>query len=153
MHGSRVAMRGMVEQGRGSIYNMEGFGSDGGFVLPGTIVYGATKAAVTYFTKGLVKEAKGTPVRVCFLNPGIVVTDLVSAGDIEGSRRFLNAVADGVETVAPYLVRRILENDRRGARINWLSRRKLAWRLATAPFNSRDPFAREVDQLPQGGKA
>jgi len=55
MYGSRVAMRGMLEQGRGEIYNMEGLGSDGGFVLPGAILYGATKSAVTYFTRGLVK--------------------------------------------------------------------------------------------------
>jgi NADP-dependent 3-hydroxy acid dehydrogenase YdfG len=126
MHGSKVAMRGMLEQGHGQILNMEGLGSDGRFVRPGALVYGATKSAVTYFTKGLVKEAKDTPVRVGFLSPEIVVTHLLTAGDIEGSRRFLSAVADRVETVAPFLVARILENDRHGARIDWLSRRKLA---------------------------
>jgi len=143
MHGSGVAMRGMVERGRGQIYNMEGLGSDGGFVLPGAIVYGATKSAVTYFTRGLVREARDTPVQVCFLSPGIVVTDLISADDIQSSKRFLAAVADRVETVAPYLVRRILANDRHGARIDWLSRRKLAWRFATAPFSKRDPFTQK----------
>lgn len=142
MNGSKVAMRGMLGQGHGHVYNMEGLGSEGGFVLPGAIVYGATKSGVTYFTRGLVKEAKKTSVRVGFLNPGIVVTDLVSAQDVESSRRFLNAVADRVETVAPYLVRRILANERHGARIEWLSRRKLAWRIVTAPFNKRDPFAK-----------
>ncbi len=141
MHGSAVAMRGMLSRGHGHIYNMEGFGSDGRLVRPGVIVYGATKSAVRYFTKGLVKEAQKTPVRVGFLSPGIVVTDLLTADDIEGSRRFLNAVADTVETVAPYLVRRILDNDRHGARIDWLTGRKLAWRLARSPFARRDPFA------------
>jgi len=152
MHGSKVAMRGMLEQGQGQIYHMEGLGSDGGFVLPGAIVYGATKSAVTYFTKGLVKEASKTPVPVCFLNPGIVVTDLVSARDLENSERFLRIVADRVETVAPYLVRRILANERHGARIDWLSRRKLAWRFVTSPFNKRDPFSRRAREL-QGGRA
>jgi len=80
-------------------------------------------------------------VRVGFLDPGIVVTDLVAGGDVERSGRFLRAVADRVETVTPSLVDRILANDRYGARIGWLSRRKLAWRLATAPLRKRDPFA------------
>ena len=150
MHGSHVAMRGMLGQGHGWIYNMEGLGSDGGIVVPGAIVYGATKSAVTYFTRGLIKEAAKSPVRVGFLSPGMVVTDLLTAGDVERSRRFLRAVADRVETVAPYLVDRILANDRHGVRINWLPRRKLAWRLASSPFNGRDPF---VGKELQGGEA
>ena len=141
MHGSKVAMRGMLEQGHGQIYNMEGLGSDG-MVRPGAVVYGATKSAVTHLTRGLVKEAKGAPVRVCFLSPGIVATDLISEEDIEGARRVLNSLADRVETVAPFLAERILANDRHGARIDWLPKRKLAWRLARIPFNGRDPFAR-----------
>ena len=103
MHGSKVAMRGMLEQGHGQIYNMEGLGSDG-MVRPGAVVYGATKSAVTYLTRGLVKEAKRTPVRVGFLSPGIVATDLISEEDRESARRVLNSLADRVETVAPFLV-------------------------------------------------
>jgi short-subunit dehydrogenase len=85
-------------------------------------VYGATKSVITYFTRGLVKEAENTLVRVGILSPGIVVTDLLTAGDIEGSRRSLNAVADRIEAVAPFLVARIRKNDRHDARINWLSK-------------------------------
>ena len=59
---------------------------------------------------------------------------------------FLNVVADRVETVAPYLVERILANDRHGERIDWLTMRKLAWRLAISPFDGRDPFVLKESQ-------
>lgn len=140
MHGSKVTMRGMLEQGHGQIYNMEGLGGDG-MVCPGAVVYGATKSAVTYLTRGLVKEAKRTPVLVGFLSPGIAATDLISEEDRESARRVLNSLADRVETMAPFLVERILADDRHGARIDWLPKRKLAWRLARIPFDRRDPFA------------
>lgn len=144
MHGSKVAMLGMLRQGAGQIYNMEGLGSDG-TVLRGSALYGATKSAVTYFTRGLVKDAKGTPVRVCFLSPGMVVTELLTGPEGSeldpGTRRIVNILADRVETVAPYLVGRILANDRHGARIDWLPKRKVAWRFASAPFNRRDVLA------------
>lgn len=140
MHGSKVAMEGMLRQGYGQIYNVEGYGSDG-MIMPGLILYGATKRGLTYFTKGLVREAKGTPVQVGFLNPGIVLTELLTAADTERTRRILSILADRVETVTPYLVERILANDRHGARIAWLTRAKIARRFATAPFIKRDPSA------------
>jgi len=143
-HGSKVAMRGMLGQGHGQIYNMEGLGSDG-WVLPGVILYGATKSALTYLTKGLVKEAKNIPISVCFLSPGMVVTDLLAGGESanfdDGQKRIANILADRVETVAPFLVERILANDRHGTRIAWLTKPKIAWRFAKAPFNKRDLFA------------
>jgi short-subunit dehydrogenase len=39
--------------------------------------YGASKRAVTYFTKALLKDTKGWPVQVGLLSPGIVATDLL----------------------------------------------------------------------------
>jgi NAD(P)-dependent dehydrogenase (short-subunit alcohol dehydrogenase family) len=146
MYGSRVALRGMIEQGHGQIYNMEGLGSNG-MVFPGQLPYCATKSALTIFTKGLVKETRNTPVRVGFLSPGMVVTNLLTSGIDPASkarprRRFdvLNVLVDRVETVAPYLVTNILANDRHGAHIEWLTRRKIAWRFLTAPIARRDPF-------------
>ena len=43
--GAQVAMRGMLAQGHGAIYNMEGMGSDGR-KLTGLSLYGTTKYAV-----------------------------------------------------------------------------------------------------------
>jgi NAD(P)-dependent dehydrogenase (short-subunit alcohol dehydrogenase family) len=84
MHGSKVAMRGMLEQGYAQVYNMEGLRRDGRFVRPGALVY--------------------------------------------------------------------VENDRHGAQIDWLSRHKLAWRLARLQFNTGDPFAEKTKEL-RGGRA
>lgn len=151
-NGSKVAMEGMLGQGYGLVCNMEGLGSEGR-VLRGLAPYGATKAAVTQLTRGLAADAKGTPVRVCFLRPGMVLTDILGAGTAPASapagnasgvgaaleRRVVGVLADPVETAAPFLVGRILSGPRHGARIDRLPRRRMAWRLATAPFRRRDP--------------
>ncbi len=137
---SRVAVRGMLEQGAGSLYNMEGLGSDGRRIA-GTLVYSTTKHAVRYFTEGLIAELRGTPVRVGTLSPGMVLTDLLLQGqDQAGSasrRRIFSLLADRVETVTPFLVREILRDPGHGARIAWLTNRKIFWRLATAPLSRR----------------
>jgi len=148
MNGSYVAMRGMVAQGSGTLYNMEGFGSDGGF-RAGLLLYGSTKYAVRYFTKGLLKEAKGLPVHVNRLSPGIVITDLLMDGyvgrdsDKARAKRIFNILGDTVETVTPYLVERILANTQNGAYINWLTTGKILSRFLTAGFSKRDLFSAE----------
>jgi NAD(P)-dependent dehydrogenase (short-subunit alcohol dehydrogenase family) len=144
MYGSKVAITGMLKQGFGQLYNMEGLGSAGP-ISPGLILYGTTKSGLTYFTKGLVKELEGKPVQVGFLSPGMVVTDLLTGGEKisenSRSRRIFNILADRVETVAPFLVEGILANTKHGARIAWLTTPKIAWRFMTARFSKRDVFA------------
>ena len=54
--GSRVAFAGMVQQGFGQIYNVEGYGSNDS-MMTGLTMYGTTKRAVTYFTRSLAKES------------------------------------------------------------------------------------------------
>lgn len=145
IHGSNVAIRGMIEQGHGQLYNMEGFGSDGG-TRDGLALYGSTKYAVTYITKSLINETKELPIQVCYLSPGIVSTDLLIEGyadsyeDIEGAKRIFNILGDRVETVTPWLVENILSNNKHGTRIAWLTTRKVITRFLTAPFNKRDIF-------------
>ena len=145
-HGSKVAMKGMLEQGHGHIFNMEGLGSDGNLAIAGSALYGSTKAGLTYMTKVLVKEAKGSAVKVGFLSPGMVITDLFlrSQGERidEDFKRFANILADKVETVVPYLVTRMLASRKHGAKINWLTGRKVFFRFLTAPFRRRDLFAK-----------
>lgn len=142
MYGSRVALRGMIGQGSGQLYNMEGLGSDG-MVVSGQVLYGATKAALSYFTKGLVLETKDAPVQVGFLSPGIVLTDLFTGGEVpdERTRRVANILGDRVESVAPFLVSGMLTNSQHGKKIIWLTKRKAAWRFLTARFRHRDLFA------------
>jgi NAD(P)-dependent dehydrogenase (short-subunit alcohol dehydrogenase family) len=143
LHGARVALRGMVAQAGGQLWNVEGYGSDG-MTTPGIAVYGATKRAVKYLAKALAKEAKGTGVQVCTLSPGIVATDLL-ARDYDGqpeqwekAKKVFNILGDEVGTVAPFLADGVLGTDRNGGRVAWLTKRKALARFATAPFRRRE---------------
>jgi len=73
VYGAQVAMKGMLSQGFGAIYNMEGMGSDGR-KHAGLTIYGTSKYAIHYFTESLALEAKQTPVIVGALRPGMVIT-------------------------------------------------------------------------------
>jgi NAD(P)-dependent dehydrogenase (short-subunit alcohol dehydrogenase family) len=145
IYGARVAIAGMLSQGHGAIYNLEGLGSAGRHV-PGTSLYATTKAAVRYFTDALILETKGTPLVVGAIRPGMVMTDLVLDGldrespDWPRAKRIFNILADRVETVAPWIARRVLENDRTGVRIDWLTRRRAFARVLLAPFRRRNVF-------------
>ncbi len=149
MYGTKVALLGMFQQGTGSLYNMEGFGSRGGRKLPGLTLYGTTKAATAYLTDGLAEALKGKDVIIGSLSPGMVVTDLLlnqrkgSPEDWERSKRAFNILADKVETVSPWLVEQILENEKpearkNGLQIKWLTRWKAMRRFLLAPLVKRN---------------
>lgn len=151
-YGCQVALRGMLRQGSGRIFNMEGFGSDG-LTQEGMTVYGATKRAVRYLTASLVKEYKDSPVMICNLSPGIVVTEFLTrdlyAHDpsaLDQRRRVLNLLADRVETVAPALVDGMLRVRRSGASVRWMTPLQALGRLAMSPFRKRDPFSPATDK-------
>jgi len=143
--GSRVAIRGMLEQGHGQLYNMLGQGARGN-ARHGMSVYGSTKSAVYFLSKALVHETEGTPVQVGTLSPGMVMTDLLldrleeDPEILARSKRIFNILADRAETVCPWMVGKILTNKRSGVEINWLTRHKMLWRFITATFNKRDLF-------------
>lgn len=145
MNGSHVALKEMIKQGGGELYNMYGFGSDGR-KADGLTLYGATKYGLKYLTEALTKEARDTDVKVGSLSPGIVLTDLWD--DLyegmperkEKSKKIVNILGDKVETVTPFLAEKVLENDKTGAKIAWLTGPKAFWRFATAAFNKRNLF-------------
>ncbi len=141
MFGSRVALAGMLAQGSGALYNMEGFGSDGA-TRPGLSPYATTKSAIRYLTDALLAETKGKPVLVGAISPGMMVTDLllanVAPGEQKSARRVFNILADKVETVAPWIADNVLETTTTGARIVWLTKAKIYKRFASAPFQRRN---------------
>lgn len=146
MHGTQVATNGLKAQdGGGWIYNMEGFGSNG-MTRPGITLYGTTKRAVTYFTKCAIKELKDTPVKVGFIQPGIVMTDL-GMGETKNlpkeerrKKKFLMILGDTVEDVTTFIVENVLANTKHGKRIDWLTFPKILLRLLKQPFVKRDPM-------------
>lgn len=142
IYGTKVATERMKDSG-GYIYNMEGFGSNNQIVDKMTY-YGMTKKALTYFTKSASKEVKNTDVKIGTLNPGVVITDMLKSGipvdekERQKTVKIFNTLADKVETVAPYLVKKVLQNKKNGASIKWLNSRKIVWRFFLALFHKRE---------------
>ena len=146
IYGSITALREMIVQGHGAIYNMEGLGSDGR-MLSGLTYYGTSNSGRHYFNQSLIQEAKDTPIIIGTLRPGMVITDLITQQyedrpeEWERDKRIFNILADRVETVTPWMAAKILENDKTGVSINWTSRLKIMLRFLTSPFSKRDVFA------------
>lgn len=145
VNGSQVALKEMLKQGHGHIYNMEGFGSNG-MMMPKMTIYGMTKRGITYFSKSLAKEVKNTPVKVSLLSPGIVLTDLLKDSqstdkeELERSKRIFNILGDQVETVTSFLFEKIIHNQENGAHFVWLTRRKMIFRFIKSFFVKRNIF-------------
>jgi len=138
--GSQVAAAGMLKQGHGAIYSMEGLGSNNMIQLH-SILYGTTKHALTYFMKGLAKELENSGVIAGRLSPGMMLTDFITKtpdgmqSEIITDKKFtkvFNILGDKPETVASFFVPRILSNTKNNMQIAWLTNTKAAWRFMTA---------------------
>ena len=148
--GSRIAMRQMITQHGGAIYNLEGYGSNDA-MMTGLNMYGTCKRAMTHFTVALAKEAEEqqTGVIVGRLSPGVMITDFTVKAlggrqeiDLpEKTKKFYNVVGDYPDVVADFLVEKMLANTKNNAHIEWLTSRKVAWRFMTSSFRKRDFFA------------
>jgi NAD(P)-dependent dehydrogenase (short-subunit alcohol dehydrogenase family) len=143
MLATHIAYNRMLKQGHGAIYNMEGLGSDGR-MIPGLTPYGTSKRAVRYFTDAFAREVKDGQIIVGTISPGMVLTDMTLGPirDDPGKNRQLikiyNILANEAETVTPFLVKRMTENRKNGAKIAWLTTRKAMMRFMLAPFSKRD---------------
>ena len=145
IYGSQVAAAGMLKQGYGAIYSMEGLGSNDMIQIK-TILYGTTKCALTYFMKGLAKELENTGVIAGRLSPGMMLTDFITKTPDGGQsevisdtkfRKIFNILADRPETVAKFFIPKMLGNTRNDVQFAWLTNRKAAWRFMTAGFRKR----------------
>lgn len=145
VHGLIVASGHMSQRGFGSIYNVEGLGSDGR-VVNGLALYGSTKSAIAYLTRAAAKEAQGSPVVIGGLRPGMLATKLITAQyaghpeEWKRAERVLNILSDRVETVAPWMADKILANSKNGVTIRWLNSRKVALRFLMSAFRPRKVF-------------
>lgn len=142
LHGVRTAVAGMTVQGYGTLYNMEGFGSNGR-TMKGLSLYGMTKAAIHYLDKALVQELAGKPIRFGTINPGMVITDMLlqqnagSAADWERSKRVFNILADTVETASSEIAAHILSSQANPDPIQRLNGFKVMLRFLKSPFVKR----------------
>lgn len=147
MYCCKVALAGMLAQGWGHIYNFEGFGSNGRQFQPKLTPYGTTKSAVRYFTRSLMREAKGTAVKIGAISPGIVVTDLLVEPyknfpeEWPRAKKIFNILGDKVETVTDWIADQVLRDPKSGDDITWLTGKKVMGRFLSAPFRKRDLFA------------
>ena len=148
IYGVKVAITQMKKQGFGAVYLMEGSGSDG-MKIKYLSLYGTTKYAIRFLKESLIKETKDTPIIVGAISPGIVVTQLLTGQYNQTqeqqelwnkAKKTLNILADKVETVTPYLVEKILTNEKTGVRIAWLTIPKAIQRFLCSPFNKRNLF-------------
>lgn len=148
MYGSHAALKGMIAQGYGQIYNVDGYGSND-MMRIGFTVYGSTKRALRYFTESLTREADDLPVQIGRISPGMVLTDFMIDGlrklpaeQLEAIKAIYNIMADSVETVTPFLVEGVLTNNETGAEITWLTEEKIQERFNSEEYLSRDLFSR-----------
>jgi short-subunit dehydrogenase len=144
IYGSRVAIKGMEQQGGGWVYNLEGFGSSGR-VMAGLSIYGMTKAAAAFFGKSLAKEVENTKVKVATLQPGMVITDMVTGQyktpeELNKVKPIFNIIANRLNVVVPWIADQVLTNEKNGAVLEFQPRWKLLLRFATAPFIKRNVF-------------
>jgi NAD(P)-dependent dehydrogenase (short-subunit alcohol dehydrogenase family) len=142
INGSRIACRGMLEQGSGKLFNMLGGGSDGEY-FPGMGLYGTTKRGLNYMTDALIKELADSPLIIGKIRPGLIITEAVireASDDLENfqkSRSQMNNLVDTVETVSPFLVEKILATDKSGTKIRWMTGGKISARMIKGMFKKR----------------
>jgi NAD(P)-dependent dehydrogenase (short-subunit alcohol dehydrogenase family) len=145
MNGAAVAINGMLDQGFGAVYLMEGLGSNGR-KIKGLTLYGTTKYGLAYLTDALFLETRDTPIIIGAIRPGMVVTDLLTKpfegkpAEWERAKKVFNLLAERVETVTPWIAERVLSNARSGVRIQWLTRSRMVFCLLRSMFRKRDLF-------------
>jgi NAD(P)-dependent dehydrogenase (short-subunit alcohol dehydrogenase family) len=142
--GNTVAVKGMLKQGHGAVYSLEGLGSERGMKVKGLSLYGTTKAALRYFNDALFAELKGKPVIAGALQPGMVLTDMITsqyAGNPKAFEKFkpiLDILSDTPARVTPVLARKILANTRNGVRFRYTNSVKTMLKFITAPFKKEE---------------
>lgn len=139
----------MIEQNGGQIYNVEGHGSNDAKIF-GLSLYGTAKRAVTYFTEALAHEVDEKKLNVCVgkITPGIMITNFITTalGDgehielDEKTKKIYNILGDYPETIAEFMVDKILNNTKNNVKFTWLSNGRAAVRFMTSGFNKRDFF-------------
>lgn len=137
----------MLKQKHGAIYNVEGYGSNDA-KMPKLTLYGTAKRGVTYFTESLAKELLDKFILVGKITPGIMLTNFVktSLGDgekikmSEKNKKIYNILGDYPETIAEYIVPKVINNQYTNVKFAWLTNTRAFGRFIKAMFVKRDIF-------------
>ena len=126
----------------GMIYNFEGFGSNG-MVRKGMQVYGTTKNSIAYIRKSLSLEYKDSNIKICSIQPGMAVTNLIIG---EPGTKFdkqaywvFNVISDTTENIADKIVPMIKENTKGNKVLKYSSTAKMIWKFFTS-WRYKDRF-------------
>ncbi|NVM02189.1 MAG: SDR family oxidoreductase [Candidatus Helarchaeota archaeon] len=137
LYGCQVALKIMLRQNSGKIFNIEGLGSDK-YVIANLLPYITSKAAIPNLTKALKLEIKGTKVQVHNISPGMMVTELV-VKNLTQEPKIINILAETPKTVADYMVPKMRKIKGNGKKIKFLKGWKVAFKFMTA-WRYKDRF-------------
>ena len=137
----------LKQKNGGAVYNVEGHGSNDA-KIPKLTLYGTAKRGLTYFTESLAKEVENTNVIVGKITPGIMMTNFVktSLGDGEKiqmsdkNKKIYNILGDYPDTIAKFIVPKVIGNTKNNAKFAWLTNSKAFKRFILAMFKKRDIF-------------
>ena len=63
----------------------------------------------------------------------------------EKTKKVYNILGDYPETIAEFMVKKIINNTKNGVKFTWLTNSRAAFRFMTARFNKRDFFNTKED--------
>jgi short-subunit dehydrogenase len=151
---SKQVFKKMNQQGFGSIYSMEGFGSDGrkGDKMG---IYGTSKIALSYFTESYAMENRFSPVKIGRLSPGMVATDFLklpyqtaNAKEKQTIRKIYNLLGSDADTVALFFYKQLLKPTKQNCHIRYLTTLRILEKLARAVFSPADYFSSTENKQP-----
>lgn len=138
----------MIKQKHGQIFNVEGHGSNDA-LIDKLSIYGTAKRGITYFTETLSHEVKKyNNIYVGKITPGIMITNFLfhSLGDKERlkidekTKKIYNILGDYPQTIAKFMVKKIVNNKKNNVKFMWLTNRKAFGRFIKSIFIKRDLF-------------
>ena len=142
----------MLKQKNGAIYNVEGYGSNDA-TMTGLSIYGTSKRGVTYFTETLAKESEeiGGEVLIGKITPGIMITNFIGTAMGDGekielspkTKNVYNILGDKPETIANFMVEKIITNQKNNVKFTYLTPLRAALRFLMAMFGKKNDYFKE----------
>jgi len=115
LFGTKVAIQGFLDQGFGAVYNVEGLGANGKTNnVKGLSIYGTSKAGLHFYNQCLFKEIDNPNIIAGALQPGMVLTDLVTRQydkkpeEWEKVKGILGIISSPIDEVAVWMTNKIL---------------------------------------------